>query len=204
MTSCTYSQSSFAAPVRSRITLPRIQMSLQQSLVVVTTAQSPTKVATRQPNNPTEAFLRNEPYDQSSLERAHFRWAPALGESLLFTGVMHAFDVTTEAGTRDTLMAIGFATTPVPCLNFVAGVTVTHSWRRTSAIPSKVRFLDSSNVRMTPDIIWSNGATVASIGSACCVPRPILLSGILNGKSDPPAKPPSEMSCCMPLQASSV
>ena len=56
-----------------------------------------------QPNNPTEAFLRNEPYDQSSLERAHFRWAPALGESLLFTGVMHAFDVTTEAGTRDTL-----------------------------------------------------------------------------------------------------
>jgi hypothetical protein len=33
----------------------------------------------------------------------HFRWAPAFGESLLFTGIMHAFNITTEAGTRDAL-----------------------------------------------------------------------------------------------------
>jgi hypothetical protein len=31
------------------------------------------------------------------------RWKPAILESLLYTGVMHSFDVTTEAGTRDTL-----------------------------------------------------------------------------------------------------
>ena len=32
-----------------------------------------------------------------------FRWKPALGESLLFTGIMHTFNLTTEAGTRDAL-----------------------------------------------------------------------------------------------------
>jgi hypothetical protein len=31
------------------------------------------------------------------------RWESALLESLLFTGIMHSFNVTTEAGTRDTL-----------------------------------------------------------------------------------------------------
>jgi hypothetical protein len=32
-----------------------------------------------------------------------FRWKPAFGEALLFTGVQHAFNITTEAGTRDAL-----------------------------------------------------------------------------------------------------
>ena len=36
-------------------------------------------------------------------EERKFRWIPALKESLLYTGVMHGFDVTTEAGTRDAL-----------------------------------------------------------------------------------------------------
>ena len=31
------------------------------------------------------------------------RWMPALMESLYYTGIMHSFDITTEAGTRDTL-----------------------------------------------------------------------------------------------------
>ena len=31
------------------------------------------------------------------------RWKSALSESLVFTGIMHSFNVTTEAGTRDTL-----------------------------------------------------------------------------------------------------
>jgi hypothetical protein len=30
-------------------------------------------------------------------------WGPAIGESLLYTGIMHTFDIATEAGTRDTL-----------------------------------------------------------------------------------------------------
>ena len=32
-----------------------------------------------------------------------FRWKPAFGEALLFTGIQHAFNITTEAGTRDAL-----------------------------------------------------------------------------------------------------
>src|SRR6202035_5644033 len=35
--------------------------------------------------------------------RQRFRWGPAFGESLLYTGIMHAFDITTQAGTRDAL-----------------------------------------------------------------------------------------------------
>lgn len=33
----------------------------------------------------------------------HFHWYPAIMESLLYTGIMHTFDLGTEAGTRDTL-----------------------------------------------------------------------------------------------------
>ena len=32
-----------------------------------------------------------------------FRWAPAFGEALLYTGIMHTFDITFQAGTRDAL-----------------------------------------------------------------------------------------------------
>jgi hypothetical protein len=38
-----------------------------------------------------------------SESRQRFRWGPAFGESLLYTGIMHAFDLTTQAGTRDAL-----------------------------------------------------------------------------------------------------
>jgi hypothetical protein len=33
----------------------------------------------------------------------HFRWAPAFGEALLYTGIMHTFDLSMQAGTRDAL-----------------------------------------------------------------------------------------------------
>ena len=33
----------------------------------------------------------------------HFKWRPAIYESLLYTGTMHAFNLITEAGTRDTM-----------------------------------------------------------------------------------------------------
>jgi hypothetical protein len=36
-------------------------------------------------------------------ESDRFHWRPALGESMLYTGIMHAFRFTTEAGTRDAL-----------------------------------------------------------------------------------------------------
>jgi hypothetical protein len=57
----------------------------------------------KQPENSSEVSVRARSHDEASLENKHFRWRPALGESLLFTGVMHAFNITTEAGTRDTL-----------------------------------------------------------------------------------------------------
>jgi hypothetical protein len=41
--------------------------------------------------------------DLKAQENAHFHWWPATGESLLFTGIQHTFNLTTEAGTRDAL-----------------------------------------------------------------------------------------------------
>jgi hypothetical protein len=61
--------------------------------------------ADNRPNDSTNSDARINPTDQSPplQNGGHFRWKPALGESLLYTGIMHAFDVTTEAGTRDAL-----------------------------------------------------------------------------------------------------
>jgi hypothetical protein len=46
--------------------------------------------------NPQEAKRRNA-------SSTRFRWGPAIGESLLYTGIMHSFDLATQAGTRDSL-----------------------------------------------------------------------------------------------------
>ena len=35
--------------------------------------------------------------------KTRFRWMPAIGESLLYTGIMHSFDLASQAGTRDSL-----------------------------------------------------------------------------------------------------
>lgn len=56
------------------------------------------------PDNPpsfSPAEEQDPPQDFPASTR--FRWLPAIGESLLYTGIMHAFDITTEAGTRDAL-----------------------------------------------------------------------------------------------------
>lgn len=54
------------------------------------------------PSIPTYPNSTN-PQDSSSSSSKHFHWIPAIGESLLYTGIMHTFDITTEAGTRDAL-----------------------------------------------------------------------------------------------------
>lgn len=58
-------------------------------------------------NRPTEAGAEGnfitKPQDKKSSEGKHFRWGPAIGESLLYTGIMHTFDLSMQAGTRDSL-----------------------------------------------------------------------------------------------------
>jgi hypothetical protein len=43
------------------------------------------------------------PVPRETREPGRFQIAPAIGEALLFTGIMHAYNLGTEAGTRDTL-----------------------------------------------------------------------------------------------------
>jgi hypothetical protein len=50
-----------------------------------------------------------------------FRWKAALGESLLYTGIMHSFDIVTEPGTRDTLNGHWFQ-------NYTASVSDLRGW----------------------------------------------------------------------------
>ncbi len=41
--------------------------------------------------------------DTESRNGTRFRWAPAFGESLLYTGIMHTFNLSLQPGTRDSL-----------------------------------------------------------------------------------------------------
>jgi hypothetical protein len=63
----------------------------------------PNEDGDKQPENSSGIIVRARSDNETSLENKRFRWRPALGESLLFTGVMHAFNIATEAGTRDAL-----------------------------------------------------------------------------------------------------
>jgi len=60
------------------------------------------------PNNrpadpPTKGDLQAKPQDALSRKSMRFRWMPAIGESLLYTGIMHTFDIISQPGTRDAL-----------------------------------------------------------------------------------------------------
>lgn len=52
---------------------------------------------------PNDSSIRPNPEQNNQDNGSRFRWKPAFGESLLYTGIMHAFNLTTEAGTRDAL-----------------------------------------------------------------------------------------------------
>jgi hypothetical protein len=54
-------------------------------------------------NLPTTANLQAQPQDANAGKLLHFRWIPAIGESLLYTGIMHTFDIVSQPGTRDAL-----------------------------------------------------------------------------------------------------
>jgi len=56
-------------------------------------------------NKPTPSDPSIQPVPDNTKKRNEnaFRWVPAIGQSLLYTGIMHSFDIVTEAGTRDAL-----------------------------------------------------------------------------------------------------
>jgi hypothetical protein len=58
---------------------------------------------------------------QSTASSSKVRWMPAFNESLLYTGVMHTFNLWTEAGTRDALNGHWFR-------NYVASVSELRGW----------------------------------------------------------------------------
>jgi hypothetical protein len=81
------------------------------------------KLAYRNPDDPysSGAEDQNPPKDFPPPASKRFRWLPALGESMLYTGIMHAFDITTEAGTRDALNGKWFT-------NYTRSVSELRGW----------------------------------------------------------------------------
>jgi len=55
------------------------------------------------PKAATDAYIKPVPQDMNSQQGKRFRWGPAIGESLLYTGIMHTFDLAFQPGTRDAL-----------------------------------------------------------------------------------------------------
>lgn len=75
------------------------------------------------PKDSTDLDIRPNPQgaDFRGNSGIHFRWGPAIGESLLYTGIMHTFDITTEAGTRDALNGHWFQ-------DYTRSVSELHGW----------------------------------------------------------------------------
>ena len=77
------------------------------------------------PNGPPPLPSRSSENSVKPQERArsenHIHWGPAIKESLLYTGIMHTFNIATEAGTRDTLNGKWFD-------DYVASVAELRGW----------------------------------------------------------------------------
>jgi hypothetical protein len=74
--------------------------------VPLNTNPLPPALATDKPSkDSTSSDMSINSQDTSSSKKnsGHFRWGPAIGESLLYTGIMHTFDLAFQAGTRDSL-----------------------------------------------------------------------------------------------------
>lgn len=100
-----YSQSKILRSVDDSWFVPFASVRSSASVADVPRVSLPTpSVANDQPPRPS-SNSGNSVNPQTSQDRsqAHFRWGPAFGESILFTGIMHTFNIASEAGTRDTL-----------------------------------------------------------------------------------------------------
>jgi hypothetical protein len=97
-----YRQSELLSALDSDWSLPLNANVPHRNLYVDLAATSP---APKNSSNsePSASGNTTNPQDFPSKRSQRFRWAPAIGESLLYTGIMHTFDLWTEAGTRDTL-----------------------------------------------------------------------------------------------------
>jgi hypothetical protein len=70
---------------------------------------------------PTDSADPTNPLDMPAPAASHFNWRVATQESLLYTGIMHVFDLTTEAGTRYTLNGHWFQ-------NYIRSVSELRGW----------------------------------------------------------------------------
>jgi hypothetical protein len=60
----------------------------------------PTTTALRNVDPPSDMMIQSVPESRPDTK---FKWIPSINQSLLFTGIMHSYNLGTEAGTRDTL-----------------------------------------------------------------------------------------------------
>jgi len=68
--------------------------------IAIRVAYYPAAISTKDANTSEPSI---NPASSPESNPGHFRWGPSFGEALLFTGIMHTFNIATEAGTRDAL-----------------------------------------------------------------------------------------------------
>jgi hypothetical protein len=97
-----YRQSELLSSLNTDWSLPSNSNAAGSSLSVDLAGTFP---APKNPNHPgpSSSGSTTTAQDYPTAKSQHFHWIPAIGESLLFTGIQHTFNITTEAGTRDAL-----------------------------------------------------------------------------------------------------
>lgn len=112
----------------------------------------------------------------------HFRWGPAIDESLLYTGIMHAFDLTTQAGTRDSLNGHWSQ-------QYARSVSELHGWSDSDRFmapyvghPLEGSIFGYIERQNDPKYRFVNGEMAASIGSACSARWPLARCGTRSGR----------------------
>ena len=127
-----------------------------------------------------------------------FQWRFAIPQSLLYTGIMHVYDLWTQPGTRDTLNGHWLD-------NYLASVSSLRGWSDSDTFMapyvahtiegSVFGFIERQNDPKYRKVQW---AMAAITSLAFCVPWPIPGFGTLSGRLVPSAKRRLATSCYTP------
>jgi hypothetical protein len=143
------------------------------------------------------SFAIVQPANKSRAD-ASFKWGLAIPEALLYTGIMHVYDIWTEPGTRHRLYGHWFE-------NYFSSISSLRGWSDSDTFMapyvahtiegSVFGFIERQNDPKYRKVQW---AMAAITSLAFCVPWPIPGFGTLSGRLVPSAKRRLATSCYTP------
>ena len=97
-----YAQSELLRSLDESWSLPSLGTAPPSSLPDVPVSLTMALPTDQPPKAPTN-YINGKVQDANALQYTRFRWGPAFGESILYTGIMHTFNLGLQPGTRDAL-----------------------------------------------------------------------------------------------------